>query len=136
MSLTNGMFLWALFFAGFVWDNLTLTSVELWLDNLILLGYLMLAGTSIIVLNARDSGRLQNSFVTKMAGILPIAMQFAFGGLFSGLVVFYWRSSALIASWPFLLLLGVLFLGNEFFRTRYLRLTFQLSVFLLLSTHI
>ena len=117
------------FFAGFVWDNLTLTSVELWLDNLVLLGYLILAGTSIFVLNARDSGHLNGRFAAKIAEFLPLAMQFAFGGLFSGLVVFYWRSSALIASWPFLLLLGVMFLGNEFFRKRYLRLTFQLSVF-------
>ena len=55
---------------------------------------------------------------------LPVVTQFALGGLWSGFLVFYWRSAALAASWPFLLLLAAFLVGNEVFRRYHARLVF------------
>ena len=60
--------------------------------------------------------------------ISPFLMQYAFGGLLSGFFVFYIRGASLATSWPFLVLLFGLLVGNEFFRTRYQRFTFQVSI--------
>jgi len=111
--------------AGFIWDNLTLTRIDLWFDNLVILIYLLVAGLGIVILNLRSgvTGRLTT--------FLSFAMQFAFGGLFSAFIIFYSKSASFITSWPFLLVLAVLLIGNEFFRERYLRLTFQVSIFFL-----
>ena len=74
---------------GFVIDSLTLTRADLWLDNLILLSYLVLSGAFILALNAHKEGRLQYQRTQKAFPMLPYALQFTFGGLFSGFVVLY-----------------------------------------------
>lgn len=104
---------------GFIFDNLTLTRVDLLLDNLVLLFYLVVIVLGIIAINLR----------AEKYSIVPYAMQFAFGGLFSGYLVFYLRSASLVVSWPFLLMLGVFFVGNEFFRERYKLFNFHFGVF-------
>jgi hypothetical protein len=55
---------------------------------------------------------------------LPAITQFALGGLWSGFLVFYWRSAAIAAAWPFLLLLLGFLIGNEVFRRYHARLVF------------
>jgi len=107
------------FFTGFVWDSLTLRRIDLLYENLVFLMYIFVAGAGIILVNI--------SF--KYVRFAPLFMQFAFGGLFSGFVVFYFRSASFMASWPFLALLLFFLVGNEVFKKQYLRLVFQLSVF-------
>lgn len=60
---------------------------------------------------------------------LPAVTQFALGGLWSGFLVFYWRSAAISASWPFLLLLLGFLIGNEVFRRYHSRLVFAVLLF-------
>lgn len=60
---------------------------------------------------------------------LPVATQFALGGLWSGFLVFYGRSAALAASWPFVLLLALFLVGNEVFRRYRSRLVFSSLLF-------
>lgn len=55
---------------------------------------------------------------------LPAITQFALGGLWSGFLVFYWRSAALAASWLFLATLLAFLVGNEVFRKYHSRLVF------------
>jgi len=105
---------------GFIFDNLTLTRVDLFLDNMVLLFYLVLVAVGIIVINSRAE---------KYHDFIPYAMQFAFGGLFSGFLVFYFRSGSVAASLPFFLMLAIFFVGNEFFRERYKLFNFHLAVF-------
>ena len=62
---------------------------------------------------------------------LIIVVQFAFGGLLSTYLVFYFRSATLSVSWPFLLILAAAFAGNEIFKHHYTRLTFQISILFL-----
>ncbi len=106
---------------GFTVDNLTLTRIDLLLDNVILFTYLAIAGIAIIVINAYP-----NATVSRW---LPLVMQYAFGGLFSGYVVFYTRSGSLFGSLPFILILIFLLVGNEFFRRRYERIIFQAGMY-------
>jgi len=114
------------FLVGFVWDNLTLTRVDLWLNHVGLLVYLAIAGVGIILINASRAS--QPAYLTRYAPWYPLAVQFAFGGLFSGYFVFYSRSASLAASWPFLFFLAALLVGNEFLRERYHRLLLQVGV--------
>lgn len=117
------------FIVGFVVDNLTLKRVDLWIDNLVLLAYLTLAVVGIAVVNAYESGRLRRWISEDVGALLPVLIQFPVGGLFSAFVVFYSRSGAFAASWPFLFMLLLLFVGNELFQTRYRRFTFHISIY-------
>ena len=116
------------FALGFIWDSLTLTRVDLLYDNLVLTFYLTVAALSIVLFQAYEAGRLHSGIMERTVPWLPFIMQFAFGGLMSGYIIYYSRSGTLIGSWPFLLFLLTLFIGNEVFKKRYQILTFQLSI--------
>lgn len=122
---------------GFIVDSLTLTRIDLVFDNLVLFFYLTVAVVGIAITNLYDTGvwrgtsdgvRLLHRIPSYARTLSPFLMQYAFGGLLSGFFVFYIRGASLATSWPFLILLFGLLVGNEFFRTRYQRFTFQISV--------
>lgn len=117
------------FLAGFAFDALTLTRVDLLRDNLILIAHLTVAAAGIALVNAVEASRLKGAFTETIAWLFPLMIQFSFGALFSGFVVLYFRSGSLAGSWLFLLLLTLLLIGNEFFRRHYRRLTFHLNVY-------
>lgn len=122
----------AAFLAGFVFDNLTLTRIDLPRNYLLLLGYLVVAAACVALINIygrepRDAGYSENL----TTAWLPFILQFSFGGLFSGFVVYYVRSGSLAASWPFLALLAFFLVGNELFKKHYQRLPFQVGVLFL-----
>lgn len=110
------------FFGGFVLDNLTLSRIDRFFDMFVLFFWLIVAGTAIFALNV-----FQRKFF-KYSSVFLFVIQIAFGALFSGFTVIYMRSGSLAASFPFLALVVFLFVGNEFFRKRYLRLVFQVSI--------
>lgn len=115
------------FLAGVVIDNLTLTRIDLWINNLVLFLYLVVALGSIVFVNFYE-GR-GGTHASPLVPLSHFAMQFAFGGLFSGYVVYYTRSASFVASWPFVFILLFLLIGNELFKKHYARLGFQMSVF-------
>ncbi|MBU1519703.1 DUF2914 domain-containing protein [Patescibacteria group bacterium] len=116
---------------GFVVDNLTLTRIDLWFDNLILFFYLTLVALGIIFINLNNDDLPQGSLIKKASPWFVILMQYAFGGLFSGFFIFYSRSASLATSWFFILLLLGLMIGNEIFSKKYLQFKFQISLFFL-----
>ncbi len=116
-------------FGGFILDSLTLRRIDLFLENLVLFSYILIAGVGIIFSNLYAGGVWKGKHVERIHSFFPIMIQFAFGGLFSGFLVFYSRSASFISSWPFMLVLVGLFIGNEVFKKYYLRLTFQVSVY-------
>ena len=122
-------FMPAAFVVGFTWDNLTFKRIDLWFENIILASYLALILAGIIFVNFQEARRPKFQPGETGAILVPYLMQFAFGGIFSGFFVFYSRSAAISSSWPFLLFLLGILIGNEFFRSRYSRFTFQISVF-------
>jgi len=113
---------WVALATGFIVDSLTLSRIDLWLDNMILSSYLLIAGTSIVFIHhLKASSRIQL--------FLPYTLQYAFGGLFSGFIIFYSRSGTLIENWPFLIILVTLLFGNEFFKEKYTQYIFHISIY-------
>lgn len=116
--------------SGFLADNLILLRrVDLWRSNALLFTYLAVAALGIVFVNLIQTGRLRHHVFITLAPIIPVIMQFAFGGLFSGYLSLYSRSASFAISWVFVALLTVLLLGNERFTRLYVRFSFQLSLF-------
>jgi hypothetical protein len=129
---------------GFAVDNFTFGRIDRPAANIVFCAYLLLAAASIALLHALQSRmdrKIQDVLDNSRAGgteavqipgksrrlhmLLPAASQFALGGLWSGFLVFYSRSAVFSASWPFLLVLTAVFIGNEVFRRYRTRLVFS-----------
>lgn len=118
-----------MFVGGFLLDTLTLRRIDFWLDHLVLIAYLLVAGISILALNAYEAGRIRFHWFASVAPFLPVFMQFGFGGLFSAFLIFYTKSGAILTNWIFIFLLAAILIGNERFRKRYERFVFHISVY-------
>ena len=116
---------------GFIFDSLTLTRIDFIYENVVIVGYLILAMATIVVAALKVRDRLRNIYVLRFAAFGPLILQFTFGGLFSAFLVFFARSASFSASWPFLLILAGILFGNEFFRERYSRFSFQILIWFL-----
>ena len=121
------------FFAGFLWDSLTLTRIDRILDNVILLLYLILLGVLIILLNLLESGHKLKPIFTRFKKWYPLAIQFLIGGLFSAYVVFYFKSASFTKASLFFILLMVFLVANEFLEKRYSNIYYQVSLFFLVN---
>ena len=117
---------------GFIFTTLTLTRVDMWLENFWIVLHLIIAGFGIIALTYFENRALKNNLPEeekyKFHFYLTLLIQFAFGGLFSTFFVFYMRSTSLSDSWLFILILLTLLIGNELWKKHYQRLTFQISI--------
>lgn len=114
----------AALFVGFVWDLLTLGRPDQIYGNVILTGYIVIAGGCILLLNFRRARGREDAQLG-----LQTLLQFCFGNLASGLFVFYGQSGTLTGNWLFLLILLGLLVGNEFLRGRYQRTYFHIAVY-------
>jgi hypothetical protein len=114
---------------GFILDNLTLTRIDRVFDNTVILTYLFLIGGALLCINLAQGGVFSEQTQQRIQSIFPVLLQFAFGGIFSAFFIFYSRSGTLVSSWPFILFLLGLLIGNESFRQRYTRLRFQVVIF-------
>lgn len=117
------------FLLGFLIDSLTLTRIDRLFDNLVLVSYLLAAFAGIVILNAHGAGRFRRPLLERGVNLVRFLLPFAFGGLFSGFLIFYSRSGPVLASAPFLLVLALFFFGNELWKKHYERFIFQLTVF-------
>jgi hypothetical protein len=116
--------------AGFLSDNfILLKRVDLLRTNLLLLFYLLVCAFGIVAINLIAAGHVKNQRIVGWAPAIPIAVQFAFGGLFSGYLSLYGRSASLATSWIFVLVLAALLLGNERFMRFYALFRFQISLY-------
>lgn len=116
------------FVLGFVVDNITLNRVDELLDNLILASYVILSMVSILLLYASVAEKLPERLAQYGRTYLPLAVQFAFGGLLSGMLIFYGRSGDWFSSWPFLVVILAAILGNEVIQDRVGRLLYNLAL--------
>ena len=119
---------------GFIFDLFLAKRPDSVVDNLLLCSYLFIAGAFIIILNLRRMRRVEREHPTEPL-ILLLILQFCFGGLASNLLVLYGKSGTLTLSALFIALLVALVFGNEFLRSRYSQLRFNVVVyyFLLLT---
>lgn len=105
---------------GFTFDLLLAKRPDSIADNILLLFYLTLAAFLIIQLNR--SVRLW----------MLLVLQFCFGGLASNLIILYGKSGSFGGSALFIAFLVALLVGNEFLKTRYAHLRFNIAVYYVL----
>jgi len=116
------------FLGGFVWDALTIgqrvRSIDLWRLGGFLLGACVLA----LWLAKRDFLKREpppvkdgwRGVVADLVWQAPnLLLQFFFGGIFSALFIFYFKSAGHLGAWLSTAVLGVLLVGNEFAGKRY-----------------
>ena len=115
--------------AGFVTDNLMFRRIDLPNTQVIFIVYLAVTAVSILILHIINAHSDPQEPRPGWQSWLPFASQFALGGLWSGFLIFYTRSAVLIASWPFLLVLAAIFIGNEIFKHYHSRLAFTAVLF-------
>ncbi len=111
---------------GFVFDNFAFGRIDHPATQAVLAAYLLFAAASIAFLHYFESRAEQQHRKFRWRAIVSAATQFALGGLWSAFLIFYSRSSAIVVSWPFLLVLAGILLSNEIFREYHSRLVFTL----------
>jgi hypothetical protein len=113
---------------GFVFDSLTLQRIDALRENIWIAFNLLLVGVCIVILNRRknplEPGTWKHFFLFN-------TLQFGFGALLGAFFIFYFQSSTLAVSWPFLLVLLLAMIANEMFQKRYALLALQISYFYL-----
>lgn len=114
---------------GFFIDSITLNRIDQVFDLLVLVTYLVIAALGIALHNVVSEGKLTGRTWQLLGPFLPLVVQFAFGGLFSGFLVFYGRSASLASTWLFVLILVGLLVGNEWFKRHYERFRFQVAIY-------
>lgn len=119
---------------GFVLDLLTIQRVDAVWENSWILLHLSIVAVCIVLINRKQqAGSEEQNLLRERSHFWYVTlMQFSFGGLLSAFFLFYFRSSSLFVSWPFLLILALAFWANERLKHHYARITFQIS-FLFLS---
>ncbi|HEY5346879.1 MAG TPA: DUF2914 domain-containing protein [Rhizomicrobium sp.] len=107
---------------GFAFDNYAFGRIDRPSTHMVFIGYLLVAAITIAVLHRLESRPAEKQPSARTRTILTAVTQFALGCLLSGFCVFYLRSASLFASWPYLLILASIFIGNEVFRRYHSRL--------------
>ncbi|OHB19927.1 MAG: hypothetical protein A2666_03120 [Parcubacteria group bacterium RIFCSPHIGHO2_01_FULL_47_10b] len=116
---------------GFFVDMIMFQRIDRLFDAVALLFYLVLAAIGITIVNLYEGQVLRGRILDRLGHWLPLIIQYSFGGLFSAFVVYFIKNASFSASWPFLLLLAVIVVGNEFFRKRYAILAFHIAIYFL-----
>ena len=116
---------------GFVFDALTLKRVDLFWENFWVVAHLVIVGVCIVLVHALEKNEGDEINPSKKHFWLVNILQFFFGGILSTYLVFYFRSSDILVSWPFFLVLGIAFWANEALKKNFMRLAFQISLFFL-----
>jgi len=118
------------FVVGFFVDIITFRTINLDVSQIILTGYLLIVGGSILVL-ASPLHVGASKIDTSMRAWLPIIHQYVAGNLLSAFLVLYFSSGSLSQSWPFLIVVALAAFSNETFFIEKYRLPFQTTLFFL-----
>ncbi len=117
------------FLLGFMTDVILLNRVDDTFDNFVLLFYVVLATISMWLFYVGVAER-GPAFLAKLFDrYAPLAMQYSFGGLLSGMLIFYGQSGDWVASAPYLLIIIAAILGNELIGKRSNRLLLHLATY-------
>ncbi|MDE2021719.1 MAG: DUF2914 domain-containing protein [Patescibacteria group bacterium] len=115
--------------AGFIADNLLFKRIDLLQTQAVFASYAAVCFLTIPLLHWIEARAAVGIARPRWRSFLPIATQFALGGFWSGFFVFYGRAAVLSTSWPFLLLITVLLIGNEVLRLYHDRVVFTTILF-------
>ena len=116
---------------GVTTDALLFQNINLNLAFSILTWHLFLSGLTIIFIQSYDAGRFpgEQKRWRYLRLFAPLVLQYTFGALLSGFLIFYWFSSSFTASWPFIALIVFLMVSNDLLKKYYLWLNIQLGVY-------
>ncbi|HEV7423844.1 MAG TPA: hypothetical protein VGO21_01510, partial [Candidatus Paceibacterota bacterium] len=117
--------------AGFVFDAVTLKRVDTLWENSWIVVHLLIVGVFITLIHVKESEPGAEKNPQKAHFWYVNILQFFFGGILSTYLVFYFRSTDILTTWPFILLLIFAFVANESLKRHYIRLSFQISLFFL-----
>lgn len=117
------------FIFGFVGDIILLNKIDSVVDNLILLFNATTATIAFILLYVASTEKLPPWFSQFLKKYAPILMQYGFGGLLSGMLVFYGRSGDWLASAPFLLIIIAVIFGNESINKKSDKLIYHIALY-------
>jgi hypothetical protein len=117
------------FVLGFVSDLILLNQIDSLFDNLLLAFYVTLATVSLLLFYAGVAQRGGERVAPFLERYMPVLMQYSFGGLLSGMLIFYGRSGDFFVSAPFFILIVAVVFGNEFIKKRSNRLLFHLALY-------
>lgn len=115
--------------AGFIADNFFFERIDLLQTQAVFAAYAIICFIAIPLLHWFELRAARGQPASRARLILPLAIQFALGGFWSGFVIFYGRSANFGASWPFLIFLALALLGTEYFRHYHSRLVFTSVLF-------
>jgi hypothetical protein len=114
---------------GFAIDQVFFERIDLWQTQALFAAYASICFSSILLLHWIEERALRGKARPRWRGFVPIATQFSLGGFWSAFVFFYGHSATLPASWPFLLLIVAILVGNEYFAHYHERLVFTSVLF-------
>ena len=114
---------------GYAFDSWSFGRIDHASTHIVFLAYLAVAGIAIATSHRLESRGPEKQPSERTRTILTAVTQFALGCLLSGFCVFYLRSASFWASWPFLIVLIGVFVGNEFFKKYTTRFTFSLLLY-------
>jgi hypothetical protein len=117
------------FILGFVVDLILLNRIDSLVDNLILLANVTIATVAFVLLYVASSQRIPEWLSRGLYRYAPILMQYGFGGLLSGMLIFYGRSGDFFANAPFLLIIIAVIFGNEFIVKRSDKLIYHIALY-------
>lgn len=123
------------FFAGFIWDALTIGRNVAAFDLIIFAGYLLAAALILFSISRpsfilADEAKLPKRLYAIVSSRLPyFLLQFLFGSLLSALFILYFKSSSHWLAWLMSLLLASLLVVNEFLEDHYRRFTISWALF-------
>ncbi|MES2579783.1 MAG: DUF2914 domain-containing protein [Pseudomonadota bacterium] len=123
------------FFAGFIWDALTIGHNVAVTDLIIFAGYLLTAGFILFFISRpsfilADEAKLSTRLYAIVTSRAPyFLLQFLFGSLLSALFILYFKSSSHWLAWLMSLLLASLLVANEFLENQYRRFTISWALF-------
>ncbi len=116
---------------GFIFDTITLKRLDTLWENVWILGHIVIVGIFIALIHIRENEEGDEKNPSKIHFWFVNILQFFFGGLLSTFLVFYFRSTDIFSTWPFLLILVIAFIANESLKRHYIRFSFQISLFFL-----
>lgn len=119
---------------GVASDIVTFRFINLSLAFLLLGIYLVLSLFAMSFMHVYDEGGIRRDWkiLSYMRLFSPLVVQFAFGALLSGFLIFYGFSGSLLVSWPFLLLIIFLMVSNDLFKRYYLHFVVHSGVYFFL----
>ncbi|MGM0482802.1 MAG: DUF2914 domain-containing protein [Patescibacteria group bacterium] len=119
---------------GVTTDALLFSSINFRFAFTILFLHFIVSGSVIAFIHLYNDGFFRYGKVLRLLRIFsPLVLQYTFGALLSGFLIFYWFSSSFMASWPFIFIIVVLMVSNDLLRRYYLWVYVQVGVYFFIT---